>query len=467
MRKRVGFIEYYFHRHPEQLFVLKSVCLISLLNILENIFFLWWLAILVFAPLFVWCLLQVISIHQDKSIVQVLIENLTLIPVPYLDEDNNYSEIPWVTYSLILLNVFVYYLVIPSLSESTFENLIFAPAAVTFLNVLISQVSNLFLHGDSWHLWGNMAFLWAIGTVLERRVGHGWLFGLYIASGVAGSLLFLVIGYSNYGYLPSLLGASGAVSGLMGVYAVRCYFKTMVFPFPVLGLFSFLFPIGLKVRMNALVVVGLFFWADLSAGVEQLYGSVEGNTAYWCHVGGMLAGLLLAYRIDLGGDAIQEKRLDVARSAFSGKDWIGADVGEMSIREYLQEDEGNSEAVLLLARKVSKYSNTEEGKELYQNAIILLLQSDINNALTVYREYFNKYLEPLRSDLQFRMAVLAEREGDDNFATRALEALLNESNLDVQLKGKCLFHCARLCRKMGLSDAAQMYEEKEQALVER
>jgi hypothetical protein len=54
--------------------------------------------------------------------------------------------------------------------------------------------------------------------------------------------------------------------------AVRCYFKMIVFPFPVLGLFSYIFPLNLKVRMNSLVVIGLFFWADMSCGIEQALG---------------------------------------------------------------------------------------------------------------------------------------------------------------------------------------------------
>lgn len=309
-----------------------------------------------------------------------------------------------------------------------------------------------------------MSFLWAMGTVLEKRLGHGWLFGIYMASGLFGNLLFAVTGFWAYGYLPSLLGASGAISGLMGAYAIRCYFKTMVFPFPVLGLFSFIVPISLKVRINALVVVGLFFWADLSSGVEQIQGINDEHIAFWCHIGGMLAGVFIAYKMNLGSEALQEKRLDTARTALSDKEWLGSDIGEKAVREYLQEDESEPEAILLLARKVSSFSKPKEGQDLYQKAVILLLQTDLKEALSVYREYFNKYLQPLRSDLQFRMAVIAEKEGDDDFATRSLESLLKEDGLDNQLKEKCFFHCARLCNKMGLPEAARMYEEKLHAI---
>jgi membrane associated rhomboid family serine protease len=315
----------YFLEHQERKFLIQAIGLVVLLNVMEEVFYLWWLTILVFAPVFVFWLLQIISIHQDKGFVQVLFENLTFIPSPYVERDTAYDVVPWVTYLLILINVFVFYLVTPALSAEQYNNLLFVPDDVTFLNVLISLFSNIFMHGSEWHLWINAAFLWAMGTVLERRLGHGWLFGLYLASGVVGGLLFLVTGCFAFGFMPSLLGASGAISGLMGVYAVRCYFKTMVFPFPVLGLLSLVIPIHLKVRMNALVVVGLFFWSDLSGGFDQLQGIETDQVAYWCHIGGLLTGVLLAYRMNVRQEALQERRLDTARAALRGRDYLGQD----------------------------------------------------------------------------------------------------------------------------------------------
>jgi membrane associated rhomboid family serine protease len=449
----------YFLEHQERKFLIQAIGLVVLLNVMEEVFYLWWLTILVFAPVFVFWLLQIISIHQDKGFVQVLFENLTFIPSPYVERDTAYDVVPWVTYLLILINVFVFYLVTPALSAEQYNNLLFVPDDVTFLNVLISLFSNIFMHGSEWHLWINAAFLWAMGTVLERRLGHGWLFGLYLASGVVGGLLFLVTGCFAFGFMPSLLGASGAISGLMGVYAVRCYFKTMVFPFPVLGLLSLVIPIHLKVRMNALVVVGLFFWSDLSGGFDQLQGVETDQVAYWCHIGGLLTGVLLAYGMNVRQEALQERRLDTARTALSGRDYLGQDVGEDAIREFLQEDSANIEALLLLARKVTQYRKPDEGQDLYQKAIRELLKSDLGQAVSVFKEYFDKYWMPLEPSLQVRLAALVEKSGNIDLAIRSLEALLKQEGLDVQLRGKCLFHCARLCRKQGFVEAAERYEE--------
>ena len=453
-------IESYFDQHSEQLFILKALALVALLKFLEHVFYLWWVTILVFSPVFVFWLLRIISIHQDKSIFQVLAENLTLIPAPYLEQDQKNQASPWVTYSLILANVLIYYLVMPHLPEDVLGNLVFVPNDLNFVSALLSQLTNLFLHADGWHLWGNMAFLWAIGTVLEKRLGHGWLFALYLAAGCASNLLFLVAGLISHGYLLSALGASGAISGLMGVYAVRCYFKTMVFPFPVLGLFSFVVPISLKVRMNSLVIIGLFFWVDLSSGIDQALGKASDGVAYAAHVGGLLTGVFLAYGMRLGIEALQEKRLDTARRALSGKDWLGAETGEAVVREYLQKNDSDSEALLLLGRQVSKYSLPEEGRELYQRAIVVQLKRDIKEALSTYREYFHKYWRPLKPDLQLRLAVIAEWAGDDDLAARSLEALLEQKSIDFETRKKCLFHCCRLCKKMGHIEAAEMYQER-------
>ncbi len=243
----------------------------------------------------------------------------------------------------------------------------------------------------------------------------------------------------------------------MGIYAVRCYFKTMVFPFPILGFFSYLLPLSLKIRMNALVVIGLFFWADLHGGMNQLLGTDNSHVAYWCHIGGFLAGVILAYKMNIGQAAIQERRLDTARDAFSGKKWISKDVGEDALREYLTETPNDTQALLLLARNVSRHRLSEEGKDLYQRAIQQLLGSNLDESAEVFKEYFDKYQTPLKPELQIRLAALVERSGNLDLAIRALEMLLEKAELTDELVAKCLFHCSRLCKKMGLDEAAEMY----------
>ncbi|MFK5927188.1 MAG: rhomboid family intramembrane serine protease [Desulfuromusa sp.] len=447
----------YFQQRPELLFVVKALLLVVVLKTLQDILYLWWFTILLCAPVFLFFLLQIVSIHQNKGFLDILAENLTFIPAPYLERDDKYQKIPWATYGLIVSNVFMYYLVTPSLSDYSLANLLFVPADITFFNTLISQLSNFFLHADGWHLWGNMAFLWAMGTVLEKRIGNGWLIGLYLTVGFASNLLYLLAGLLIYGELVPSLGASGAISGLMGIFAVRCYFKTIVFPFPVLGLFSYIFPLNLKVRMNSLVVIGLFFWADMSSGIEQALGTNTDNVAYAAHIGGLLTGVFLTKGMGLTDDAIQEKRLDTARSALGGKNWLSEEDGEEAVREYLQKDENDVEALLLLARKVSCYRLPDEGRDLYLRAILLLLQSDLDEAVTIFKEYFDKYQQPLKPELQIRLAVLIEKSGNLDFATRCLEMLISNDELSPELLDKCLFHCSRLCKKMGLDEAAEMY----------
>jgi Tfp pilus assembly protein PilF len=209
--------------------------------------------------------------------------------------------------------------------------------------------------------------------------------------------------------------------------------------------------------------VSLFFWADLSYGLQQIQGINTGNVAYWCHIGGALAGILIAYRMNLEKDAVQERRLDTARKILNGKNWMDlsdVSVGEAAVRTFLQDNPENVEALLLLSRQISRHRQPDEGKDLYQQAIRLLLRTDLDQAVEVYKEYFYKYQRPLQPELQIRLAALVERRGDLDFATRSLEMLLEKSELSLEQEGRCLFHCARLCRKMGFDDAAEMYQQR-------
>lgn len=145
--------------------------------------------------------------------------------------------------------------------------------------------SSMFLHASNGHLWGNMMFLWAIGSVVERRIGPKRFSILYLVTGLFGSIAYVLVEFFANGTAGHALGASGAISGIMGIFAVRCYFKSMVFPLPILGIFSLIFPVSLKVRLNLLVIIGLFFLADLSGGIEQAAGTSSSMTGHWAHLG--------------------------------------------------------------------------------------------------------------------------------------------------------------------------------------
>lgn len=138
--------------------------------------------------------------------------------------------------------------------------------------------TSLFLHGGWAHLLGNMVFLFLFGFALEAVLRPHVYLGMYLASGIAASALFVALNLSSY--VP-LVGASGAISGLMGMYLALYRLRRIRFFYTVFFYFG-------EFRAPALLVLPLWL-------AKELYGHFfeESNTAYWAHIGGLIAGALL------------------------------------------------------------------------------------------------------------------------------------------------------------------------------
>jgi tetratricopeptide (TPR) repeat protein len=241
----------------------------------------------------------------------------------------------------------------------------------------------------------------------------------------------------------------------MGIFAVRCYFKSMVFPLPILGIFSLILPVSLKVRLNSLVIIGLFFLADLSGGVAQASGESTSNVGHWIHIGGMAAGVALAFASKLGADAVEERHLEIGSSAAGGSDAkVNLEAGEESLRLVLRNNPDNCEALLLLARLVTRFTPEDEGRELYSRAVILLAPQQPQAAASAYRELFAKYHVAVAPSVQYRLAVLYYQEHDLEMAARTLELLVRDPQAPTAIREKAMFQYARILDDQGLEEAA-------------
>ena len=146
-----------------------------------------------------------------------------------------------------------------------------------------------FLHGGWWHLISNMVYLWVFGNNIEDRLGHFKYLLFYLTCGAIAALCQWFIGM--YSTIPSL-GASGAISGVLGAYLIwfpQARITTLVF----LGFFI------TTINIPALVIIGIFFIQNLIAGFASLQSaakmSVEtGGVAYWAHLGGFVVGSIFA-----------------------------------------------------------------------------------------------------------------------------------------------------------------------------
>lgn len=191
---------------------------------------------------------------------------------------------PGVTITLIALNVVVFLFQL-LLSERAMDAFIFAFGVVPAQLSILSILTSMFVHGGLAHLAGNMLFLWIFGDNVEDRLGHGRFIVFYLLCGVAAALAQVAL---NPESLLPMVGASGAIAGVMGAYLVL-YPRSrvlMLFPFPV-----FLF------ELPAIVFLGVWFFAQFLNGVNQLpifeQDAISGGVAFWAHVMGFIAGVFL------------------------------------------------------------------------------------------------------------------------------------------------------------------------------
>jgi len=157
-------------------------------------------------------------------------------------------------------------------------------------SVYFTLIVSMFMHGGIAHIFGNMLFLWIFGDNVEDRLGHVRYLIFYLVCGILASLahVFATVAMGGDPLVPSL-GASGAISGVLGGYLL-------------------LFP-GRRVRVillrfltdvPAYVAIGLWFVFQLISGLGMLGGEASGGVAYAAHVGGFVAGLLLVKIFALG-----------------------------------------------------------------------------------------------------------------------------------------------------------------------
>ena len=143
-------------------------------------------------PLLVLSFLFASSILEEKSLLTTVRQKLTLLPGIYSDNEKTKGPTPTVTYGLVIVNVFIFFVVQTLVGpEAIKNNFMCPPSEPSFWNVPLSFLTAVFLHGNVQHLAGNMFFLWGVGTLVERRVGSKNFFFIYLASGLFGAVFYV------------------------------------------------------------------------------------------------------------------------------------------------------------------------------------------------------------------------------------------------------------------------------------
>ena len=204
--------------------------------------------------------------------------------IPVGDE-NPREKVPFVTIGIILLNALLYFLWCSSpeaLNESVPVHALY-PEQANWLSVewWKDVFTSMYMHGNLLHILGNMIFLWIFGDNIEDKIGPVLYILFYHLCGVIAALV--QVAATTDPSIP-MLGASGAISGVLGAYVIF---------FPIRSVHVFVFPLGFM-KTPAVVWIGWWF-------IQQYYLSKAANTgvAWFAHIGGFIAGVFLALPLRL------------------------------------------------------------------------------------------------------------------------------------------------------------------------
>lgn len=192
---------------------------------------------------------------------------------------------PYVTVTIIVVNalVFVFELRLPLTDRARFIEVYgIVPASVESLSVLTS----MFLHGGWLHFLGNMLYLWIFGDNVEDRVGHGRFIVFYLTCGLAATLAQVV---SNPTSVVPMVGASGAIAGVMGAYFVLFPRSRVLTLLP-------LFIFWELIEVPAIFFLGFWFLLQLLSGVGSVgAGQDVSGIAFWAHIAGFATGAVAIF----------------------------------------------------------------------------------------------------------------------------------------------------------------------------
>ncbi len=222
-----------------------------------------------------------------------------------LRDENPTRSVPYVNYALLLANVAVFlWQLSGEWAGASWLTATYGVVPHRLLTdvpgELFTVVTAMFMHGGLAHLGGNLLFLYIFGDNVEDAVGHGRYLGFYFFCGLAAAAA--QVGVDPSSTLP-MVGASGAIAGVLGAYVVL-YPRapiTVLNPF-----FPLWFLLGPLLVFPAWLVMGEWFIWNLLPGLGSLGQVGQGGVAFFAHIGGFLAGLLLVRPMALGRQRVHQ-----------------------------------------------------------------------------------------------------------------------------------------------------------------
>ena len=232
---------------------------------------------------------------------------------PYKD-DNPRIIVPFVTYAIIALNLIVFFYQMGldfvagqeftlsfGLIPATLTDLPRGEISVTYAQYLaeatnsrvfidampnspyLTVFTSMFMHGGLAHIFGNMLFLWIFGDNVEGALGHVKFTVFYFLCGIGAAAGQIFVDVNS---MIPMIGASGAISGVLAGYMLR-------YPRAKIHTFVFLVIIFTTIEVPAFIVIGIWFGMQVMSGLGTLGVETGGGVAFFAHIGGFIAGILL------------------------------------------------------------------------------------------------------------------------------------------------------------------------------
>lgn len=233
-----------------------------------------------------------------------------------IGDENKPSKTPYINYALVIINIIVFFFFLVqgwrSLSQAIASYGVI-PAYILSGRKLQTLFTSMFIHADILHLLGNMIYLWVFGDNIEDALGHARYLIFYLLGGLFASFVHIFstllslfmkpIPYVVYGLSTPAVGASGAISAVLGAYM-------LIYPHARIRTLVFYFFIITVVSIPAYYYLGFWFIFQLLMGVISLTGLSSG-VAFWAHIGGFIFGVITvkAFKIKPRMRVFEERRV--------------------------------------------------------------------------------------------------------------------------------------------------------------
>ncbi len=397
---------------------------------------------ILFSPLLLLGLLGLLAVAYTAA---------PLIPV----RQRTRTSVPVVTLSLILLNVFVF--VFTSEGGQIQAEVAQSWGLIPRSASLITLLTSVFLHSSWWHLFFNLLGLYLFGTHVEEALGRLEFLLFFIGCGLAAGLLHVIMAATLLpaAYGVPMVGASGALFGILGLFAVRFYRDRV--------------RVLVVAQVPAIWAVGGFALLQVVYGILSVSdGGRSDNTANWAHVGGFLFGMLIAVPLRMREEGKREYRLEDAETAVSAG---RLDQAAAFYRLSLTEKPDDAETHRQLARVCVRMAQGEAAHRHYLDALRLLLRANEAPAVSdVYEEACRSFETfPLPPALLYRVAGACEAAHKFPLALHALSEVCrchkNSAEAEISLLRMGKLHLQRLSQPRSahaiFAEFVRLYPESE------